>query len=112
MLFLDSLLAERCVVASSTHPTGYAGGFHRSIPLRFFEPLARVPGVRLFSIQKNDGVDQLTQIAGKYEVTDLGSRLDVDTGPFKDTAAVMTCVDLGTDAKLAGQINRVAGMMV
>ena len=27
--------------------TGYAGGFHRSIPLRFFEPLARVPGVRL-----------------------------------------------------------------
>ena len=42
----------------------YAGDFHRSIPLRFFEPLARVPGVRLFSIQKNDGVEQLPQIAG------------------------------------------------
>ncbi len=53
-----------------------------------------MPGVRLFSIQKNDGVEQLPQIAGKFDVTELGSRLDVDTGPFKDTAAVMTCVDL------------------
>ena len=72
----------------------YAGDFHRSIPLKFFEPLARVPGVRLFSLQKNDGVEQLSQIAGKFEVTELGSRLDVDTGPFMDTAAVMTCLDL------------------
>ncbi len=52
----------------------YAGDFHRSIPLRFFEPLARVPGVRLFSIQKNDGVEQLPQITGKFEVTELGKR--------------------------------------
>jgi len=72
----------------------YAGDFHRSVPLRFFEPLARVPGVRLFSLQKNDGVDQLAQIAAKFEVTELGSRLDVDTGPFRDTAAVLTCLDL------------------
>ena len=34
------------------------------------------------------------QIAGKFEVTELGSRLDVDTGPFMDTAAVMKCLDL------------------
>ena len=27
-------------------------------------------------------------------MTDLGSRLDVDTGPFMDTAAVLTCLDL------------------
>ncbi len=72
----------------------YAGDFHRSVPLRFFESLARVPGVRLFSLQKNDGVEQLPQVAGKFEVTDLGSRLDVDTGPFRDTAAVLTCLDL------------------
>ncbi len=50
--------------------------------------------MRLFSIQKNDGVDQLAQIAGKFAVTDLGSRLDVDTAPFKDTAAVIKCVEL------------------
>jgi hypothetical protein len=71
-----------------------AGDFHRSIPLRFFEPLARVPGVRLFSLQKNEGVEQLAQIAGTFAVTELGSRLDVDTGPFRDTAAVLTCLDL------------------
>jgi tetratricopeptide (TPR) repeat protein len=72
----------------------YAGDFHRSIPLKCFEPLARVPGVRLFSLQKNDGIDQLAQIAGKFEVTELGSRLDVDSGPFRDTAAVLKCLDL------------------
>ncbi len=53
-----------------------------------------MPGVRLFSLQKYDGVEQLPQIAGKFEVTELGSRLDVDTGPFLDTAALMTCLDL------------------
>ena len=72
----------------------YAGDFHRSIPLKFFEPLASVPGVRLFSLQKNDGIEQLQQIAGRFAVTELGSRLDVETGPFMDTAAVMTCLDL------------------
>ena len=72
----------------------YAGDFHRSIPLKFFEPLARVPGVRLFSLQKNDGVEQIQQNTGKFEVTELGSRLDVETAPFVDTAAVMTCLDL------------------
>ena len=29
-----------------------------------------MPGLRLFSIQKNGGFDELTQIAGKFEVTD------------------------------------------
>ena len=72
----------------------YAGDFHRSVPLRFFESVARVPGVRLFSLQKNDGTEQLQQIAGKFDVTELGARLDVETGPFMDTAAVMTCLDL------------------
>ncbi len=72
----------------------YAGDYHRSVPLKFFEPIARVPGVRLFSLQKNDGVEQLAQIAGKFEVTELGGRLDIDTGPFMDTAAVLTCLDL------------------
>ena len=53
----------------------YAGDFHRSVPLRFFESVARVPGVRLFSLQKNDGTEQLQQIAGKFDVTELGAGL-------------------------------------
>ncbi len=73
---------------------GYAGDYHRSIPLKFFEPLSRVPGVTLLSLQKNHGTDQLPGIAGKFSVVELGSRLDVDSGPFLDTAAVMKNLDL------------------
>jgi tetratricopeptide (TPR) repeat protein len=72
----------------------YAGDRHRSIPLTFFEPLSRVPGVKLFSIQKNDGYDQLSALNGRFPVVDLGARLDNEAGPFMDTAAVMTNLDL------------------
>ena len=44
----------------------YAGDRHRSIPLEFFEPLSRVPGVRLFSLQKNAGLEQLDALGGKF----------------------------------------------
>jgi len=72
----------------------YAGDRHRSIPLAHFEPLARVPGVKLFSLQKSTGVEQLPGIAGKFAVVELGSRLDEATGPFLDTAAVLKGLDL------------------
>ncbi len=73
---------------------GYAGDFHRSMALRFFAPLAKVPGVRLFSIQKNDGLSQLDQLDDAFSVVNLGSRLDETSGPFMDTAAVMKNFDL------------------
>ncbi len=66
----------------------------RSIPLRHFAPLARVPGVRLINLQKGPGVEQLREVAGLVPVLDLGPRLDEKTGAFMDTAAVMTCLDL------------------
>jgi tetratricopeptide (TPR) repeat protein/ADP-heptose:LPS heptosyltransferase len=72
----------------------YAGDRHRSIPLEHFEPLSRVPGVRLFSLQKNAGLEQLAALNGKFPVTDLGRKLDEATGPFMDTAAVLTNLDL------------------
>ncbi len=50
--------------------------------------------MRLFSIQKNEGTEQLQQIGGSFAVTEVGSRLDNDTGPFMDTAAVLKCLDL------------------
>jgi hypothetical protein len=75
---------------------GFAGDFHRSMALRHFAPLARVPGVRLFSLQKFDGSEQLKELAGAFPVIDLGCRLNEgpDTAPFLDTAAVMKCLDL------------------
>jgi hypothetical protein len=74
----------------------YPSDFHRSMPLRHFAPLARVPGVRLFSLQKYAGSEQLQELAGAFLVVDLGSRLDEGegTGAFLDTAAVLKNLDL------------------
>ena len=60
------------------------GDRQRSIPLRHFEALARVEGVRLVSLQKGPGAEQLQALAGRFPVLDLGDRLE----DFVDTAAV------------------------
>jgi tetratricopeptide (TPR) repeat protein len=72
----------------------YAGDRHRSVPLANFAPLAKIPGVKLYSLQKNHGLDQLQPFAAEYPVVDLSSRLDEQTGPFLDTAAVLKTLDL------------------
>src|SRR5205807_5215884 len=48
----------------------------RSIPLSHFEPFARIPDVRLFSLQKGPGIEQLAAVANRLAIVDLGSRLD------------------------------------
>jgi tetratricopeptide (TPR) repeat protein len=72
----------------------YRGDRYRSVPLRHFAGLACVPGVRLFSLQKGAGTEQLRELPADCPVIDLGPRLDERTGPFLDTAAVMRCLDL------------------
>jgi tetratricopeptide (TPR) repeat protein len=81
----------------------FAGDRMRSAPLRHFAPLARVEGVRLLSLQKGPGREQLRSVAGRFAVTDLGSTLDETTGAFVDTAAVMMNLDLvvTTDTSVA-----------
>lgn len=73
---------------------GFPGDAHRSIPLRHYEPLGRIPGVRLFSLQKNVGHEQLEALGDAFPVVDLGPRLDAEAGAFMDTAAVMRNLDL------------------
>jgi hypothetical protein len=65
----------------------------RSIPLRCFAPLAQVPGVRLISLQKPPGTEQLAEVRELFPVTDFGDELD-QGGAFLDTAAVMKNLDL------------------
>jgi tetratricopeptide (TPR) repeat protein len=72
----------------------YPSDRQRSLPLRSFEPLARVPGVRLISLQKGPGREQRAAVADRFLVTDLGERLDSNGGAFRDTAAVMKSLDL------------------
>jgi tetratricopeptide (TPR) repeat protein len=67
---------------------------HRSIPLGQFEPLARVVGVKLYSLQKGPGVEQLSALGGRFQVTDFGEALDGKAGPFMDTAAILSSLDL------------------
>lgn len=71
----------------------------RSFPLAKLAPLARLPGVQLFSLQKGYGLDQLEALqkgdgADGISIVELGSRLDNVTGPFMDTAAVIENLDL------------------
>jgi len=71
-----------------------APGPSRAIPLEAFRPLSRVPGVRLISLQKNDGVGELADLPDGMTVETLGP--DFDSGPnaFLDAAAVMMSLDL------------------
>jgi len=66
----------------------------RSFPLSAIAPLARVPGVRLFSLQKNDGLDQLQHLPAELKVENLGNDFDSGSDAFIDTAAVMSSLDL------------------
>jgi tetratricopeptide (TPR) repeat protein len=67
---------------------------HRSVPLACFAPLAEVQGVRLFSLQKGPGVEQLQSLAGRFPVTELAPELDEEGGAFLDTTAIMKHLDL------------------
>jgi tetratricopeptide (TPR) repeat protein len=73
----------------------------RSIPLTRFARFAEIEGVQLISLQKGPGSEQLlssTPDTGHRtpdtSVLDLGSRLDEESGPFMDTAAIMKNLDL------------------
>ena len=69
-------------------------GKHRSFSLAQFAALARIEGVRLFSLQKGAGVEQLHEAMDRFTVIDFGNRLDEEHGPFMDSAAVMKNLDL------------------
>jgi hypothetical protein len=62
----------------------------RSFPLAALAPVAKVPGVRLISLQKGHGLDQLVEPG--FEVTGLGEAYD--RGDFAETAAVVAALDL------------------
>jgi len=83
----------------------------RSVPLRCFRALAVVPGVRLISLQKHDGLDQLSDLPPEMTIENLGAELDEGPDAFVDTAAAMSSLDLIVTsdtavAHLAGALGR------
>jgi tetratricopeptide (TPR) repeat protein len=72
---------------------GIAADRGRSIPLRYFAPFARLPGVRLISLQKGHGTEQIAALpVGTVET--LWDRFTEEPDDFVDTAAVMAGLDL------------------
>jgi tetratricopeptide (TPR) repeat protein len=81
----------------------------RSCPLEALRPLGALPGVRLISLQKHHGLDQLSAAPARLRIETL--ELDARPDAFVDTAAVMTCLDLivtsdTSIAHLAGALGR------
>src|SRR5262249_55985616 len=66
----------------------------RSIPLAEFEPLAKIPGVRLISLQKHNGLDQIVKNAARVPLIGFGDEFDEQHGAFMDSAAIMKNLDL------------------
>lgn len=62
----------------------------RSFPLDRLEPLARVPGVRLVSLQQGVGGGQIAALGGRFEVLEPGRPMD----DLMETAAVIQNLDL------------------
>ena len=73
---------------------GTAGIAGRGIPLSEFYSLAQIPSVRLISLQKNDGIDQLSSLPPGMHVETLGDEFDAGPQAFADTAALMPSLDL------------------
>lgn len=66
----------------------HKGDRFRSVSLARFAPLANIPGVRLFSLQRGPGLEELGQV--DFPLVELGSHFET----FMDTAAVLMNLDL------------------
>ena len=85
----------------------------RSFLLSEIAPLSRLPGVRLISLQKHHGLDQMTRIPAGSSVETLGDEFDSGPDAFVDAAAAMAHLDLiitadTSMAHLAGALGRPA----
>jgi len=81
----------------------------RSFPLSALAPICAIKGVRLISLQKDAGADEIA--ASGVEIENLGAAFDAGPDGFLDSAAVMQALDLVITADtslahLAGALGR------
>lgn len=81
----------------------------RSFPVRQFAQISKMPGVRLISVQKNEGVNQLSQLPSDVLIETLPDEFDSGDSAFLDSAAVLACVDLVITSDTA--LTHIAGAM-
>ncbi|MCL4229606.1 tetratricopeptide repeat-containing glycosyltransferase family protein [Candidatus Dependentiae bacterium] len=65
----------------------------KSLPVTTLAPLAQVPGVHFYSLQKINGEEQLAQLPQDFQVTTFDN-IDEEHGRFMDTAAIIKNLDL------------------
>lgn len=96
-------LIERCVESEGKTlrvglvwqgNTAHKGDRFRSIALEKFEPLARIPGVRLVSLQKGFGSEQIESCRDTVPVAAWSDSADTTAEALLDTAAAMKNLDL------------------
>ena len=83
----------------------------RGISLSQFFKLNNIPNISFYSLQKNDGVEQLENMPSNFSPHVFDDTFDVVHGSFMDTAAVMQHMDLiitvdTAIAHLAGALGR------
>ena len=83
----------------------------RSVPLSALAPLARIPDIRLISLQKGHGEAQIAALAGDFAVERPGPGFDGGPDAFADVAAMIMNLDLVITADtavahLAGALGR------
>jgi tetratricopeptide (TPR) repeat protein len=83
----------------------------RSIPLAAFAPLAAIPGVRLISLQKHPGAEQIATVPFASRIEQLHDAADAGADAFLDTAALAASLDLivasdSMNAHLGGALGR------
>jgi hypothetical protein len=89
---LDGMAGFKVGIAWQGNPK-YACDVSRSISLKYFAPLSRIPNIQLLSLQKGFGEEQLKDAGFHVHVFD--PVLDMSTGgAFVDTAAVLKSLDL------------------
>ena len=85
----------------------------RSIPLKYFDKLKDIPNIKIYSLQKEHGLDQLNSINNDMEIVRIGETFN----DFSETAAAIENLDLiiGSDtaiAHLAGALGKPVWMLL
>jgi hypothetical protein len=66
----------------------------RSFPVSLFKDISHLPDVRLISLHKGEGENQLLDLPNGMQIQTLGENFDAGSQAFLDTAAVMKNLDL------------------
>ncbi len=110
-LWRERLGAAAFRVGIAWQGSGHRIDIGRSVPLAMFARLAAVPGVRLISLQKGYGAEQLPRDPAAMALELPGAEFDAGPQAFLDSAALMQHLDLVITcdtalAHLAGALGR------